>query len=77
MQYWSVMLADVVVVMWTAAAAICSIGHGLRTFTTSRTYAVLAVEDDWRAVVLADIGPPPPQYAALGTGCAPLPLTYI
>ena len=29
----SVVLADVVVVMWTAAAAICSIGHGLRTFT--------------------------------------------
>jgi len=52
----SVVLADVVVVMRAAAAAaICSIGHGLRTFTTSRTYAVLAVGDGGRAVVLADV----------------------
>ena len=31
---------------------------------------MLAVGDGWRSVVLADIGPPPPpRYAALGTGC--------
>ena len=48
-----------------------------RASSDRRTYAVLAVGDGGRAVVLADIGPPPPRYAALGTGCAPLPSTSI
>jgi len=48
----AVVLTDVVVVMRTTAAAICSMGHGLRTFTFT---LLLVVGDGWCSVVLADV----------------------